>query len=71
MDQFKVTIKAARINAGKTQAEVAEALHVGRTTVINWECGHTSPSVEKAEEFCALCNIPFDHVTFSRARNAI
>lgn len=71
MDQFKITIKAARVNAGLTQQEVADLINVGRTSVINWEMGHTSPSVEKAEAFCKACNVPFDRVTFSRERNAI
>lgn len=71
MEDFKITIAAARVNAGKTQAEVAKALHVNRGTVLSWESGKTCPSVEKAQEFCEFCNIPFDKVTFLRSRNAI
>lgn len=71
MDEFKISIAAARVNANKTQAEVASALHVGKQTVVSWENGKTSPTVEKAEEFCRFCNIPFDRVSFSRERNAI
>lgn len=71
MDDFKVTIAAARVNARKTQSEVASALHVGKQTVWAWENGKSSPSVEKAQEFCDFCKIPFDRVTFLRERNAI
>lgn len=71
MDDFKITIAAARVNAGKTQAEVAEALHINRGTYNSWETGKTCPSVEKAQAFCEFCNIPFDRVTFLRSRNAI
>lgn len=71
MDDFKISIKAARVNAGKTQAELAKALHVGKQTIVSWESGRTSPTVEKAQEFCDLCNIPLDRVTFLRERNAI
>lgn len=71
MDDFKISIKAARVNAGKTQAEIAKALHVGKQTVVSWESGRTSPSVEKAQEFCEFCSIPLDRVTFLRERNAI
>ena len=71
MDDFKITIAAARVNAGKTQAEVAKALHVGKQTVGSWEKGRTSPSVNKAQEFCEFCQIPFDRVSFLRERNAI
>lgn len=71
MDDFKVTMAAARVNAGKTQAEVAEALHVGKQTVVSWEHGKTSPTIEKAREFCDFCHIPLDRVSFLRERNAI
>lgn len=71
MDDFKISIKAARVNAGKTQAEIAKALHVGKQTIVSWESGRTSPTIEKAQELCMLCNIPFDRVTFLRERNAI
>ena len=70
-EDFRITIAAARVNARKTQAEVAEALHVGKQTVVSWEKGKTSPTIEKAQEFCAFCNVPFDRVTFLRERNAI
>ena len=71
MDDFKISMAAARVNANKTQAEVAQALHVGKQTVVSWENGKTSPTVEKAQEFCQFCNIPFDRVSFLRERNAI
>ena len=71
MDDFKISMAAARVNANKTQAEVAEALHVGKQTVVSWENGKTSPTVEQAQEFCQFCNIPFDRVSFLRERNAI
>ena len=71
MTDFKITMAAARVNAGKTQAEVAEALHVGKQTVVSWEQGRTSPTMEKAIEFCTFCNVPIDRVSFLRERNAI
>ena len=71
MDDFKISIAAARVDAKKTQAEVAKALHVSKQTVGAWEKGKTSPTVEKAIEFCRFCNIPYDRVSFLRERNAI
>lgn len=70
MDDFKITIAAARTNAHKTIRGIAEALHVSPSTVMNWEHGKRSPSVEKAQQFCEICNIPFDRVTFLRDKNA-
>ena len=71
MDDFKISMAAARVNANLTQAEIAEALHVGKQTVVSWENGKTSPTVDKAQEFCRICNVPFDRVSFLRERNAI
>ena len=71
MDDFKISIAAARVDAKKTQAEVAKALHVSKQTICSWETGKTSPTVEKAMEFCRFCNVPYDRVSFLRERNAI
>lgn len=71
MDDFKISMAAARVNANKTQEEVASALHVGKQTIVSWENGKTSPTVEKALEFCRFCNIPFDRVSFLREQITI
>lgn len=71
MDDFKISMAAARVNAKKTQADVAKALHVGKQTVVSWESGRTSPTVVKAQEFCDFCNVPYDRVSFLRDRDAI
>ena len=71
MEDFKMTIAAARVNAKKTQDDVAKALHVSKQTIGAWENGRTSPTVEKAMEFCRFCNVPYDRVSFLRERNAI
>ena len=71
MDDFKISMRAARVNANKTQAELAEALHVGKQTIISWESGKTSPTVEMARKYCAFCDVPFDRVSFLCERNAI
>lgn len=71
MEDFKISIAAARVNAKKTQEELAKALHVSKQTIGAWENGKTSPTVEKAMEFCKLCNVPYDRVSFLREQNAI
>lgn len=71
MDDFKISIAAARVNAGKTQEELANALHVGKQTIISWEKGKTSPTVDMAQRLCDYLHVPFDRVSFLRERNAI
>lgn len=36
---MKVTLKAARINAGYTQSEAAKKLQVSKDSISNWERG--------------------------------
>ena len=43
-----LTLKAARVNAGLTQVDVARALHVTNVTVSNWERGEKSPTLYQA-----------------------
>jgi DNA-binding XRE family transcriptional regulator len=71
MSEFTITIAAARVNAKKTQEDVAKALHVSKQTVGSWENGKTSPTMDQAMQFCEFCEVPFDRVSFLRERNAI
>jgi transcriptional regulator with XRE-family HTH domain len=51
---FADELKAARIERGLTQSEVAEVLGSGESTVGNWETGKNAPSfenIEKLEQF--------------------
>ena len=71
MSEFTITIAAARVNAKKTQEDVAKALHVSKQTVGSWENGKTSPTMDQAMQFCEFCEVPFDRVSFLRERNTI
>ena len=66
MSEYKISMKAARVNAGKTQEELAKALKVSKQTIVSWENGKTSPTVEKAQEYCKFCNAPYDAISFLR-----
>lgn len=50
----RISLKAARINAGLTQSQVASAARVSTTTVANWERGTVEPSWT---DFVFLCNL--------------
>lgn len=49
-----ITMKAARLNAGYTQAQAAKKMGVSVATFSNWECGKTSPSIV---QWLTLCNL--------------
>lgn len=44
---IKITMSAARENAGLTQKQLAAKCDVSESTVINWEKGRTSPDLRK------------------------
>ena len=52
----KITLKAARVNAGLTQEEAAQAINVTGKTLISWEKGVTHPTVDKLLRLCS----PYD-----------
>lgn len=54
MEDRKITLKAARINAGLDQSDVARELNVNITTVSSWETGKTQPSLENFKRLCEL-----------------
>lgn len=61
---LKITLEAARRNAGFTQKEVASALKVSNKTVGNWENYISSPTIAQAEQLCSLYKIPYDNISF-------
>lgn len=50
----QISLKAARVNAGMTQKEVALRMQRSRNTIIKWEKGIVDPS---PSEFFYLCSI--------------
>jgi transcriptional regulator with XRE-family HTH domain len=54
---MRITIKAARVNKGLRQTDVALALGVDRKTVGSWENGKTMPDVSLFEVLCEELNI--------------
>ena len=50
----KITLKAARANAGLTQDESARALGRTKQTIVNWETGVTEI---KYRDLCALSDL--------------
>ena len=59
---FKISLAAARVNAGLTQDNVASALHVGKQTVVSWEKGKTEPSISQAKKLEEIYKMPLDYI---------
>ena len=60
----KVTLKAARVNAGLTQTQAAQALKVSPSTLWKWEKGRSAPNIAKVGELCELYKLSYDDIIF-------
>lgn len=60
----KITIRAARVNAGYSQKEAADRLGVSNKTLGNWEKGITFPPADKIPLICELYGVSFDNLNF-------
>lgn len=61
----KITLRAARVNAGINQKDAAAAVGVSNKTMGKWENGIACPNVIQAYAMCSLYGIPFDDIIFS------
>lgn len=59
---MNITLKAARVNAGLDQSDVARKLGVNIATVSSWETGKTRPSLENFRKLCKLYDWPEEHI---------
>lgn len=64
MENIRISLAAARVNADFTQGEVAKELGVGVQTVVDWEKGRHSVRVEMAKQLAGLYRIPLDCIIF-------
>lgn len=60
----KMTLKAARVNAGLKQKEAATALGVSNKTLSNWENGLAIPKADKIDPICMLYDVTYDNLIF-------
>lgn len=62
MEELKISLAAARVNAGMTQDEVISVLKVSKNTLVNWEQQRTEPTVGQADELCRLYGLKHDQI---------
>lgn len=58
----KLTLKAARVNAGYTQDQIAETLGVSRSTIIKWESGKSKMRAAFLLAFCSVTHTDVDDI---------
>ncbi len=59
---MKITLKAARVNAGLTQEQVKEKTGISRSTLVGWESGKTRPRLDKLIEVCNLYGVQLTEI---------
>ena len=60
----KITVKAARVNAGLTQEELANKMGVHRSTISSWETNPSTMQIKDAELLCKILNISISKIFF-------
>ena len=58
----KISLAAARVNAGFLQEVAAVKLHINVATLRSWEKGDTAPGYDKFMEICKLYQYPADFI---------
>lgn len=61
-DKLVISLAAARVNAGLTQAEVARIMGVTNNTIVAWEKGSSEPKISQARALSDLYQIPLDNL---------
>lgn len=66
MEYPRITLEAARVNAGFNQKEAANKLGVTPVTLRNYESGKTSPNMEMVAKIEKLYHFPAQYIFFCR-----
>ena len=62
---IKISLRAARINAGYSQKEASDLLKISNKTLCNWENGKTFPDQPMIEKLCKLYKLTYDQIDFT------
>ena len=54
---FGEVLRASRVKANLSQQELADRLHIVRTSIRNWEKGVTKPDLANLRELCEILNL--------------
>jgi len=65
-EKLRISLEAARVNAGLFQKDVCQQLGISIATLVSWENGKTLPSVDKAQELASLYGVQLDDINFCR-----
>lgn len=61
---MRISLKAARVNAGLTQSEVANLLNKSKNTIVSYEKGRSVPDIKTGKALAKLYNTSIDDLIF-------
>ncbi len=61
---MQITLRAARVNKGLTQKEMASLIGVNHTTILKWEKGETYPDVINIRKIEEVLGVKYDDIIF-------
>lgn len=61
-EEIKITLKAARVNAGLTQDDVSRKMRISKHTLIDWEKGKTQIPYISLTALSGLYKMPMDYI---------
>lgn len=61
-----ISIKAARVNAGLTQIDVAKELGKSKNTIVSYESYTTIPDIQTAKAMAKLFKMSVDDIAWSK-----
>lgn len=62
----RISLKAARVNAGFSQQEAAKMLGVSKATLQNYETGCTVPDILMSRKIEEVYHFPADYIFFGK-----
>lgn len=62
MEELKISLAAARVNAELTQEELAAKLGKSKQTIINWEKGKSAPGMLEMDALEKILNMPRKYI---------
>lgn len=65
MRDIKISLAAARVNAGMTQEEVAKEMQVSKNKIVDWEKGKREPTISQGRRLSELFGIPLSNIFFA------
>jgi DNA-binding XRE family transcriptional regulator len=66
MPPFKMSLKAARVNAGMTQRDLAVAVGLDRSTIQKYESGKSCPNWDTVDAMSKIFGVPVDYIFFGK-----